>query len=427
MQPMINSEKYLERATKLIPALSQTFSKSPYSYVEGVYPMYISRGKGSHIFDVDDNEFIDYVLGLGPVSLGYCYKPVDEAIMEQLSKGISFSMPHYLEIEFAEKLQEIIPGAEMMKFSKTGSDAVTACVRAARAYTKRDHILYSGHGGVWHDWFTTITSRNEGIPEFNNDLISLFKYNDIEDLENKFKKMNGTIAAVVMEPMWLDLPQKSYLNEVKEIAHKYGALLIFDEVFTGFRLSNGGAQELFGVEADLVAFGKAIGNGVPLGAITGKEEYMKKFNDIFYSTTYGGETLSLAAGKAVVNEYLHHDVIDHMWKIGKLLKDGFNKISLDLGISAEWKGLPVRGAISFSKIETASPNLLKSIFLQECIKRGTMFGPGEVCISYSHSLVDVKETLNSIEESMLKLQKGIETNSLNQLLEGKEIKSVMTF
>lgn len=336
-------------------------------------------------------------------------------------------MPHYLEVEFAEKLQEIIPGAEMIKFTKTGSDAVTACVRAARAYTKRDHILYAGHGGVWYDWFTTITSRNEGIHRFNSELISLFKYNDIEDLENKLKKMNGKIAAVVMEPMWLDSPQKSYLNEVKEIAHKYGALLIFDEVWTGFRLSNGGAQELFGVEADLVAFGKAIGNGVPLGAITGKEEYMKKFNDVFYSTTYGGETLSLAAGKAVVNEYLQKDVIEHMWKIGKLLKERFNKISLDLGISAEWKGLPVRGAITFSKIDIASSTLLKSIFLQECIKHGIMFGPGEVCISYSHSLVDVKKTLDSIEESMLKIQKGIENNSINQLLEGKEIKSVMTF
>ena len=427
MQSMKNSKKLLKAAKNLIPALSQTFSKAPYSYVEGVYPMYLSRGKGSHVFDVDNNEFIDYVLGLGPVSLGYCYNPVDKAILEQLSKGISFSMPHYLEVEFAEKLQEIIPGAEMIRFAKTGSDAVTACVRAARAYTKREHILYTGHGGVWHDWFTAITSRNEGVPRFNNKLISLFKYNDIEDIKNKFKKMSGKIAAVVMEPIWLDYPQKSYLDEVKEITHKNGALLIFDEVWTGFRLSNGGAQELFGVEADLVAFGKAIGNGVPLGAITGKEEYMKKFSDVFYSTTYGGETLSLAAGKAVVNEYLHKDVIDHMWKIGKLLKDGFNKISLDLGISAEWKGLPVRGSILFSKIDNASPTLLKSIFLQECIKRGIMFGPGEICISYSHSLLDVKKTLDSIQESLLKIQKGIETNSIKKLLKGKEMKSVMTF
>ena len=168
------SQEYLNRAKNLIPALSQTFSKAPYSYVEGVYPFCLKSGKGSHVTDVDDNEFIDYVLGLGPVSLGYCYESVDNAIKAQLSNGISFSMPHTLEIEFSEKLQQIIPGAEMVRFSKTGSDSVTACVRAARAYTKRDHILYTGHGGVWHDWFTAITSRNEGIPKFNNGLIPSF-------------------------------------------------------------------------------------------------------------------------------------------------------------------------------------------------------------------------------------------------------------
>lgn len=424
---MTKSKKYLERAKKIIPALSQTFSKAPYSYVEGVYPVYLSKGKGSHVFDVDDNEFVDYVLGLGPISLGYCYPSVDRAIIEQLSKGISFSMPHYLEVEFSEKLQEIIPGSEMVRFAKTGSDAVTACVRAARAYTERDNILYTGHGGVWHDWFTAITSRNQGIPKFNNKLISLFKYNDIKDLEHKFKKMHKKVAAVVMEPMWLDTPNESYLEEVKEVVHRNGALLIFDEVLTGFRLSNGGAQELLGVEADLVAFGKAIGNGVPLGAITGKEEYMKKFNDVFYSTTYGGETLSLAAGNAVVDEYLRKDVIEHMWKIGRLLKNGFNKLAIEMGISAEWKGLPVRGSIYFSGVNNANSILLKSIFLQECIKHGIMFGPGEVCISYSHSLNDVKKTLESMEKALSKIDKGIKTNSIKKSLEGKEMKQVMTF
>ncbi|MDE2590544.1 MAG: aminotransferase class III-fold pyridoxal phosphate-dependent enzyme, partial [Patescibacteria group bacterium] len=183
MMKLKKSSQYLKRAEKLIPALSQTFSKAPYSYVKGVYPVYLKSGKGSHVFDVDDNEFIDYVLGLGPIGLGYCYKPVDRAIKKQLSNGMSFSMPHYLEVEFSEKLQKIIPGTEMVRFSKTGSDSVTACVRVARAYTKKDHILYTGHGGVWHDWFTGITSRNEGVPKFNNELISLFKYNDIEDLK----------------------------------------------------------------------------------------------------------------------------------------------------------------------------------------------------------------------------------------------------
>lgn len=421
------SQEYLNRAKNLIPALSQTFSKAPYSYVEGVYPFCLKSGKGSHVIDVDDNEFIDYVLGLGPVGLGYCYESVDNAIKEQLSKGISFSMPHYLEIEFSEKLQKIIPGTEMVRFSKTGSDSVTACVRAARAYTKRDHILYTGHGGVWHDWFTAITSRNEGIPKFNNELIHLFKYDDLEDLKLAFKNLDGKVAAIVMEPMWLNFPNESYLHEVKEIAHKNGALLIFDEVLTGFRLANGGGQELLKIEADLVAFGKAIGNGMPLGAITGKEEYMKKFNDVFYSTTYAGETLSLAAGIAVIEEYLTKDVISQCWKNGQILQDGLNKLGQEIGIDIQCQGIPVRYSITFSDKYEYSPKLLYSIFLQECITKGILFGPGETLISYSHSIDDIKTTLDVCEQALKKIDDGIKNKTISSLLKGNEMKTVMTF
>jgi len=421
------SKELLNRAEKIIPGLSQTFSKANYSYVEGVYPVYAQKGKGSHLFDVDNNEYVDYVLGLGPVSLGYCYDKVDNAIKEQLKNGISFSLPHTLEIEVTEKLQKIIPNAEMARFSKTGSDAVTACVRAARAYTKKDHILYTGHGGVWHDWFTSITSRNEGIPHFNNDLIRLFKYNNIENLKSILKNLEGNVAAVIMEPMWLDYPDENYLNEVKELTHKNNALLVFDEVLTGFRLANGGGQELLKIDADLVAFGKAIGNGMPLGAITGKEEYMKKFEDIFYSTTYGGETLSLAAGNAVIEEYLTKNVVEHSWKMGQILKDGINKLGSEIGIGVKWEGPPVRGAISFNDVKEYSSRLQHSIFLQECIENRILFGPGESLISYSHSEEDLKETLSVCEIALQKIHDGIKENNLSQHLKGKEMKKVMTF
>ena len=421
------SDELLNRAKGLIPALSQTFSKAHYSYVSGVYPTYLKSGKGSHVFDVDGNEYVDYVLGLGPVILGYCYSSVDDAIKKQLENGISFSMPHYLEVEFSEKLQKIIPGSEMVRFAKTGSDAVTACVRAARAYTGKDHILYTGHGGVWHDWFTGITSRNQGIPKFNRELIHLFKYNDLEDAKNTLKKYEGQVAAVVMEPMWLDYPDEDYLHELKELVHKNNALLIFDEVLTGFRLANGGAQELLGIESDMTAFGKAIGNGMPLAAITGKEEYMKKFDDVFYSTTYGGEALSLAAGMAVVDEFLQKDVVKHCWNVGQKIKDGMNKIACDVGLSVEWKGLPVRGSITFSETDDYSKRLLHSVFLQECIKQGIMFGPGESLICYSHNDEDVKNTLLSIERSLQTIRDGIKEKNLHKMLEGNEIKSVMTF
>ena len=421
------SQEFLKRAESLIPALSQTFSKAHYSYVSGTYPTYLKHGKGSHVFDVDDNEYIDYVLGLGPVILGYCYKSVDDAIKKQIENGISFSMPHYLEVEFSEKLQKIIPGSEMVRFAKTGSDAVTACVKAARAYTGKDHILYTGHGGVWHDWFTAITSKNEGIPKFNQELIHLFRYNDLQDAKNTFKRFEGKVAAIVMEPIWLDYPNENYLQELKELAHKNNALLIFDEVLTGFRLANGGAQELFRIEADMVAFGKAIGNGAPLAAITGKEEYMKKFNDVFYSTTYGGETLSIAAGMAVVNEFLTKDIVSHCWGIGQLLKDGIEKIGKEIGIDIKWNGTPVRGDITFAEINGISANLQKSIFLQECIKNNVMFGPGETLICYSHSQKDIEKTLEVCKNALEKMKPHLQTGSIHNMLEGKEIKKVMTF
>ena len=424
---LTNSKKYLKRAKNIIPGLSQTFSKAPYSYVEGTYPVFIKKGNGCKLTDVDDNEFIDYVLALGPVSLGYCYKKVDNAIKQQLEKGISFSMPHYLEVEFSEKLQKIIPNAEMVRFSKTGSDAVTACLRVARAYTKKDHILYCGHGGVWHDWFTTITSRNQGIPKFNSKLISLFQYNNLESVKKLFKTYHNKVAAVIMEPMWLDFPNESFLHEVKELAHKNNALFIFDEVLTGFRLANGGGQELLKIDADLAAFGKAIGNGMPLGAITGKEEYMKEFNDVFYSTTYAGEALSLAAGNAVVDEYLNKPVIKHCWKMGQLLKDNFNKISSELKLNAKWNGLPVRGSIEFLHEKRNDKNSLKSLFLQECIKNNILLGQGEALLSYSHKIKDIKSTITTFEKSLQTVSDAIQKNNVSEKLEGKEIKSVMTF
>lgn len=427
MLKLKKSNEYLKRATGLIPALSQTFSKAPYSYVEGIYPVYLKSGKGSHVFDVDNNEFIDYVLALGPITLGYSYPSVNRAILKQLKNGISFSMPHPLEVELSEKLHNIIPGAEMVRFSKTGSDAVTAAVRVTRGLTKKDKILYCGTGGVWHDWFVTITSRDEGIPSFNKEMIRKFSYNDIELVKILFDEWKDQVAAVCMEPIFSDEPRKGFLEKVKKITHENNAVLIFDEVVTGFRFANGGAQEYLGVEADLVAFGKGIANGMPLGAITGKAEYMKKFDDVFYSTSYGGETLSLAAGIAVINELENKPVIKHCWKIGAEFMSEFNKMASEIGLDMEIIGFPIRGSIVCRDKDGNASNILKSIFLQECVERGIMFGPGAVFVSFSHSNKDIKTTLKVCEQSMKILKKGIEEGKESSLLRGKEMKKVMTF
>jgi len=407
--------------------MSQTFSKAPSSYVEGVYPIYLSRGIGSHVIDVDNNKYIDYVMALGPISLGYNYPAVNAAIKRQLRNGISFSMPHSLELELSEDIQSIVPGAEMVRFAKTGSDASTATIRAARAITKRDKIAYCGSGGVWHDWFTALTSRNEGVPKFNNKLIKKFSYNDIESLKVLFEEWRGEVAAVYIEPMTTEYPKDNFLHNVKRLAHKNGAVLIFDEVVTGFRLANGGAQELLKIEADMVAFGKGIANGMPLGAITGKAKFMEKFNDVFYSTSYGGETLSLAAAMAVINEFKTKPVIKHCWKVGSRLQNQFNKIAKEIDVNISLEGIPVRSVISCLDEDGNDSLLIKSLFCQEAIQRGILFGRGYIMLCYSHTQQDIENTIRVCETSMKKVKAAIENNSVKKSLRGKVMKPVLTF
>ena len=427
MLSLKNSKKLLQRAIPLIPALSQTFSKAPYSYVEGTYPAYLSRGKGCYVYDVDNNRYIDYVLALGPIILGYNYPRVDRAITNQLKKGISFSIPHELEVEVSENIKSIVPGTEMVRFSKTGSDAGTAAIRAARAFTKRDNIAYCGAGGVWHDWFTVITSRNAGIPKILKKMIKKFEYNNIESLKILFENWRDKVAAVYLEPAVLEKPKKNFLEDVKKLAKKNGSVLIFDEVVTGFRLANGGAQELFKIQSDLVVLGKGIANGMPLGAITGKTEFMEPFKEIFYSTSYGGETLSLAAASAVIDEIKQKPVVKHCWKMGQYLSNEFNKLSNEIGVDAELYGFPVRSILIFRDNTGKPSNLIKSLFYQDTIKHGILFGPGAVLLSFSHTEKEIEKTLTISEKSLRKVKKAIDTKTIKKSLKGLAMKPVMTF
>ena len=213
---IVNSKKLLDKSRKLIPSLTQTFSRASYTFVEGVFPVYAERAHGCKFTDVDGNEYIDYLCGLGPVILGYSYPKVDEAIKSQLNNGIIFSLPHKLEIELSELICNTIPCAEMVKFSKTGSGAATGAVRGARAITKRDHIAYCGSGGVWHDWYSCIISRNKGVPDFNRKLIHYFDYNDIEQLKTIFDEYGQDIACIFMEPTIFEEPKNNFLQDAKK-------------------------------------------------------------------------------------------------------------------------------------------------------------------------------------------------------------------
>lgn len=421
---LTNSLKYLKIAEKRIPALTQTFSKAAFTFVKGVYPVYADHAYGSHMVDVDGNEYIDYLCGLGPVILGYGYPRVNDAIKKQLKNGILFSLPHKLELELAETICKTVSCAEMVKYSKTGSDAVTFAIRAARAITKRDKIAYCGTMGVQHDWQTAITTRDYGIPKWNKKQIKVFEYNRIETLEEIFEKDGKNIAAVCMEPTMFEPPKKNFLRKVKDVAHKYSAVLIFDEIVTGYRFAIGGGQERFGVEPDIATLGKGIANGMPLGAIVGKTEYMKIFDQVFFSSTNQGETLSLAAGLATIKEIKKKNVPKYLWNLGSTLMDGYNAIAKENQVDISFTGYPVRMKLVCMDPKGKESLEIKSLLLQEMIRRGVFLHPSVEYIGFSHTRNDVKLTLNAFKDAAKIVSNAIKNNTVKKQLKGMIIRPV---
>ncbi|MEY8251499.1 MAG: aminotransferase class III-fold pyridoxal phosphate-dependent enzyme, partial [Colwellia sp.] len=323
------SSQWLERAEKTIPLGSQTFSKSRIAYPKNVSPLFIKRGEDCQVWDADDNQYTDFVSGLLSVSLGYCNEAVDNAVIKQIKSGVTFSLPHQLEMQVAEKLVELIPCADMVRFGKNGSDATSAAIRLARAFTQKEHVAVCGYHG-WQDWYIGSTTRDLGVPESTKSLTHTFKYNDISSLEQLFSQQENKIAAVILEPMNTHFPQDNFLQKVKDLCKKQGAVLIFDETITGFRFSMGGAQALFGVTPDLATFGKGMANGYPISAVVGRRDIMMLMQDIFFSGTFAGETLSLAATQATLDFMIKNNVVKHLTAMGEKLQAGLEKIIDDM-------------------------------------------------------------------------------------------------
>jgi len=393
-----NSEAMLERALKHIPLGSQTFSKSRTQYPFGVSPYFIKKGSGSRVWDVDGNEYLDFVSGLASITLGYSDPDVDAAVKAQLEEGVIFSLAHPIEIQVAEKICEMVPCAEMVRFGKNGSDATAGAVRLARAFTKRDRIAVCGYHG-WQDWYIGATARNLGVPQAVSDLTHNFPFNDLDALSSLLQSRMGEFAAVILEPMNVSEPNPGYLQAVKELAHKHGAVLIFDETITGFRFANGGAQELFGVTPDLATFGKGLANGYPLSAVAGRADIMALMEEIFFSFTFGGETLSLAASLATMNKLQREPVVKTVSTQGENIKTGLNKIIVQ---NEAQQFLSVTGHPSWSffiikDTKDVSAYALKTLFMQEMLRKGILI-LGTHNVSYAHSDEDIKVLLNVYQE-----------------------------
>ncbi len=411
------SNKLIKKALEIIPLGSQTFSKSITQFPRGVSPLFIKRGKGSHVWDVDENEYIDFINGLCSVTIGYCDSDINNAIKSQLDSGISFSLPHKLEMEVAQIIIDMVPGAEMVRFGKNGTDVTSAAIRLSRAYTDRDHIAVCGYHG-WQDWYIGITTKNLGVPKEVSNLTHVFEYNNIESLKKIFEDNHNTVAAVIMEPMNTEWPKNDFLHEVKNIVKFYGAVLIFDENITGFRFANGGAQELFGITPDLSTFGKGLGNGCPISAIVGNKKIMKGMVDIFFSGTFGGETISLSAAKAVLNKIQNEGVIDKISQTGADIISGFNKAVCKYQLESilEIKGHPSWSIVSFKDTTIYTGLQIKTFIMQEMFKRGILF-TGSHNVSFSHTKADINELMIAYDEIFKSLSIAIQNNTLENLLE----------
>jgi glutamate-1-semialdehyde 2,1-aminomutase len=399
------SEAMLDRARQTIPLGAQTFSKSVTQYPLGVSPYFAARGQGSKLWDVDGNEYIDFINGLASVTLGYNDPDVTAAVKAQVDHGTIFSLSSPLEAEVAERLVAIVPSAEMVRFGKNGSDATAGAVRVARAYTGRDHILVCGYHG-WQDWYIGATARNRGVPESTRALTHTFPYNDLAALDRLLAE--HSVAAIVMEPMNVAFPAAGYLEGVRERATRHGAVLVFDETITGFRVANGGAQELFGVTPDLTTLGKGIANGYPLSAVCGRRDLMMEMEEIFFSFTMGGETLSLAAARATLDKVVREPVTRHMAELGTALRDGTAALveRHRLGDVLSLSGHPSWTFLAIKDHPGASAFEIKTLWLQEIFARG-LLSLGSHNMSYAHSRADVDRVLTIYDEVFALLSAAI--------------------
>lgn len=410
------SEEQLARARKTIPLGAQTFSKSITQFPQGVSPYFAERAAGSKLIDVDGNEYVDFINSLASVTLGYCDPDVDAAVSAQLKNGVIYSLSHRLESEVAERICDMVPCAEGVRFGKNGSDATAGAIRIARAFTGRDHVLVCGYHG-WQDWYIGATARNKGVPEAVRALTHTFPYNDLPALEAKLAELDGKVAAVILEPMNVAWPAPGYLDGVKKAAHAAGALLVFDETITGFRYARGGAQEYFGVTPDLATLGKGLANGFPLSAVCGRADVMKEMEEVFFSFTMGGEALSLAAAKAVMDKIDREPVMATIKARGEQVLKGVEALIAkhDVGHFLAPAGHPAWSFLMISDTSDVSAFEIKTLHLQEIFERGIL-SLGTHNISYAHSEADVDRLLAVYDEVFPLLREAVRNREIRQRL-----------
>ena len=404
------------RAHALIPGGCHTYAKGDDQFPE-VAPPFIARGEGCHVWDVDGNRYIEYGMGCRAVVLGHGYRPVVDAVRDALAPGTNFTRPHPIEVECAEELLSLLPGAEMAKFCKDGSAATTAAVKLSRAHTGRDRVALCGDHPFFasNDWFIGTTAIDAGIPRAVADLSLTFRYNDAGSLRTLFESHPGEIAAVILEPAKYDAPAEGYLHAVRDLCREHGAVFVLDEMITGFRYHAGGGQVLYGVTPDLSTFGKAMGNGFAVSALVGKRELMElggldhdRERVFLLSTTHGAETHALAAAIAVMRTFRDEPVVETLAARGTQLREGIEAAAARHGLTEHIPlfGPPCNLVFGARDPDGEPSQAYRTLLLQELIRRGVL-GPSLV-ISYSHSEDDVGETIAAFDGAMTVYSRALE-------------------
>ncbi len=420
------SQRMLERAEQVIPLGAQTFSKSRIQFPPGAAPHFVTHGDGGKVYDVDGNEYVDLVNALFPNVLGYRDPDVDLAIRRQLTRGISFSLATEVETELAERLVKHVPCAEMVRFGKNGTDATSAAVRLARAATRRDRIMLCGYHG-WQDWYIGATTRNLGVPASVSALSHMVAFGDLAAADVLFKQHPGEFAAIILEPAGASEPPEGYLAGLVELAHRHGALVIFDEMITGFRWSLGGAQAYYRVTPDLACFGKAMGNGMPISAVVGRADIMRLMEDIFYSGTFGGEALSIAASIATIDKMEREDVTGRLWQVGaELMNAARTKIAaVGLADVVKFVGAAPWAILAYRDHAKASKEAIKTLFLREMIAAGVLINASHN-ICFAHTAGDIARVLAAYDHALAVLRNALDRGDIDRRLGNQVIRPIFS-
>ncbi len=428
---MINSGVVLwNRAKQIIPGGNQLLSKRSDMFLPDYWPSYYKKAKGVEVWDLDNNHYIDMsIMGIGACSLGYADEDVNKAVIDAVNNGSMCTLNCHEEVELAELLLKIDPWAGMVRFARTGGEAVAIAVRIARAFSKKDKILFCGYHG-WHDWYLSSNLADDknldghllpglnplGVPrELRGNAIP-FKYDDTEKLRELAEKHKTEIGAIVMEPVRNLLPENNFLKEVRKIADEIGAVLIFDEISSGWRLAVGGAYSLYGVNPDIVTYSKALGNGHPIAAVVGKKEIMNVAQETFISSTYWSERVGYAAALASIAKMNRVNSPAHLIKIGELIGKNWKECASANNINIEVAGIPPMAVCVFKYDEQTSLQM-QTIFTQEMLSRGFLASP-HIKTAYKHTPEIIEKYTENVDEVFKTIGKGLSEGNLKNLLKG---------